>query len=133
MRQVRVEQTRSLHDADIRGVIVMLRRQKVLLDADLARLYGVSTKRLNEQVRRNLERFPRLHVSAHESRGYTVEVANCDLKAWSLAQRLDELESRIESKLADHDRAIADIIAAIRELMVPPDANKRPIGFVTPK
>jgi ORF6N domain-containing protein len=58
MRQVRVEQTRSLHDADIRGVIVMLRRQKVLLDADLARLYGVSTKRLNEQVRRNLERFP---------------------------------------------------------------------------
>lgn len=38
--------------------ILMLRGQKVLLDADLAALYGVETRRLNEQVRRNLERFP---------------------------------------------------------------------------
>lgn len=38
--------------------IVILRGQKVLLDADLAALYGVETRRLNEQVRRNLERFP---------------------------------------------------------------------------
>ena len=33
-------------------------REKVMLDSDLARLYGVSTKRLNEQVKRNLKRFP---------------------------------------------------------------------------
>jgi hypothetical protein len=33
-------------------------REKVILDVDLARLYGVSTKRLNEQVRRNRRRFP---------------------------------------------------------------------------
>lgn len=38
--------------------IVLLRGQKVLLDADLAALYGVETRRLNEQVRRNAERFP---------------------------------------------------------------------------
>lgn len=38
--------------------ILVLRGQKVLLDADLAALYGVETRRLNEQVRRNLERFP---------------------------------------------------------------------------
>ncbi|WP_050463600.1 ORF6N domain-containing protein [Herbaspirillum autotrophicum] len=38
--------------------IVLLRGQKVLLDADLAALYGVETRRLNEQVRRNRERFP---------------------------------------------------------------------------
>lgn len=38
--------------------IVLLREQKVLLDADLAALYGVETRRLNEQVRRNRERFP---------------------------------------------------------------------------
>lgn len=38
--------------------IHLLRGQKVLLDADLATLYGVTTRRLNEQVRRNLERFP---------------------------------------------------------------------------
>jgi len=39
--------------------IVLLRGQKVLLDADLAALYGVETRRLNEQVRRNPERFPK--------------------------------------------------------------------------
>ncbi len=39
--------------------ILLLRGQKVMLDADLARLYGVTTRRLNEQVRRNLARFPK--------------------------------------------------------------------------
>ena len=39
--------------------IFILREQKVLLDSDLAALYGVETRRLNEQVRRNLERFPK--------------------------------------------------------------------------
>jgi hypothetical protein len=43
---------------DIGSQIVVLRGQKVLLDADLARLYAVTTKRLNEQVRRNPRRFP---------------------------------------------------------------------------
>lgn len=38
--------------------IVILRGHRVLLDADLAVLYGVTTARLNQQVRRNLERFP---------------------------------------------------------------------------
>ena len=38
--------------------ILVLRGRKVLLDADLAALYGVETRRLNEQVRRNLDRFP---------------------------------------------------------------------------
>jgi len=42
----------------IENRILLLRGQKVLLDADLAALYGVTTKRLNEQVRRNRERFP---------------------------------------------------------------------------
>ncbi len=39
--------------------ILLIRGQKVMLDAHLAGLYGVSTKRLNEQVRRNLRRFPK--------------------------------------------------------------------------
>ncbi len=38
--------------------ILILRHQRVILDSDLAELYGVSVKRLNEQVRRNRERFP---------------------------------------------------------------------------
>lgn len=38
--------------------IFEVRAKKVMLDADLARLYGVTTKRLIEQVRRNIKRFP---------------------------------------------------------------------------
>ena len=38
--------------------ILVLRGHRVLLDAHLAALYGVTTKRLNEQVKRNAERFP---------------------------------------------------------------------------
>ena len=38
--------------------ILILRNQRVILDADLAELYGVSVKRLNEQVKRNPQRFP---------------------------------------------------------------------------
>jgi len=38
--------------------ILMLRQEKVILDSDLAELYGVTVKRLNEQVKRNRERFP---------------------------------------------------------------------------
>jgi len=42
----------------IESLILILRGEKVIIDADLARLYGVKTKRLNEQIRRNIERFP---------------------------------------------------------------------------
>ena len=42
----------------IEGLIITVRGKQVILDRDLARLYGVETKRLNEQVRRNIERFP---------------------------------------------------------------------------
>lgn len=42
----------------IENMIYIIRGQKVMLDSDLAKLYGVETKRLNEQVKRNLRRFP---------------------------------------------------------------------------
>lgn len=56
----------------IASFILLARGHKVLLDADLATLYGVTTKRLNEQVRRNRERFPedfvfRLSEEEHEA------------------------------------------------------------------
>ena len=43
---------------NIENLIHVIRGKQVMLDADLARLYGVETKRLNEQVKRNIERFP---------------------------------------------------------------------------
>lgn len=47
-----------ISDAVVVNKIYLIRGQKVMLDNDLAELYGVETKRLNEQVRRNIERFP---------------------------------------------------------------------------
>jgi hypothetical protein len=55
-----------------------------------------------------------------------VLVANSEL-----AKRLDELEARIDKRLADHDQTIVEILRAIRQLMNPPVAGpKRRIGFV---
>jgi hypothetical protein len=48
----------SLAPEAISGRIAVVRGERVLLDADLALLYGVTTKRLNEQIRRNPARFP---------------------------------------------------------------------------
>jgi len=42
----------------ITPVILVFRGQRVILDRELAVIYGVTTKRLNEQVKRNSERFP---------------------------------------------------------------------------
>jgi hypothetical protein len=53
----------------IERMIYLIRGQKVMLDSELAELYGVTTKRLNEQVRRNPERFPEdfmIECNSHE-------------------------------------------------------------------
>ena len=42
----------------VEGLIRLIRGQRVILDADLAKVYGVTTTRLNQQVRRNADRFP---------------------------------------------------------------------------
>jgi hypothetical protein len=44
--------------ATIERRILLIRGEKVIVDADLAAFYGVTTKRLNEQVKRNRDRFP---------------------------------------------------------------------------
>lgn len=50
--------TVKIPDEIIINKIIVLRDKKVMIDRDLAELYGVTTKRLNEQVKRNLKRFP---------------------------------------------------------------------------
>lgn len=47
-----------LSEETISNKIYFIRNQKVMLDSDLAILYGIETKRLNEQVKRNISRFP---------------------------------------------------------------------------
>ena len=161
--------------------IVTIRGERVLLDADLAALYGVETRRLNEQVRRNRRRFPAdfifrltrgeldnlmsqfatsrwggrrklpyaftehgaIQAATILNTRHAVEVSVYVVRAFvklrgvlsanrDLAMRLDELEARIERKLDTHDRVIADILSAIRQMMSPPEAKpKRRIGFIS--
>lgn len=159
--------------------ILVLRGQRVILDSELAAIYGVTTGRLNEAVKRNAERFPedfmfRLSVPEHAlisqiaisnlGRGgrrklpwaFTehgaIQAANVlnspravamgvyVVRAFvklrellitnrELARKLDELETRLDKRLTEHDKAIAAILAAIRELMRPPEPQRRGIGF----
>lgn len=67
--------TPTLH---IENRILMIRGQKVMIDADLATLYGVPTKRLNEQVKRNAERFPADFMFQLTPDEKAEVVANCD-------------------------------------------------------
>lgn len=50
--------SKEIKNTDIESKIYLIRGEKVMLDQDLALLYRVPTKRLNEQVKRNLRRFP---------------------------------------------------------------------------
>jgi len=54
--------TSKLHDQIIVNKIFLIRGQKVMIDSDLAELYQVETKRLKEQVKRNIERFPEQYM-----------------------------------------------------------------------
>ena len=53
-----VEERQLPVENNVESLIRVIRGQQVMLDRDLAELYGVETKRLNEQVKRNIERFP---------------------------------------------------------------------------
>ena len=52
------ENIQMLDKQTIESMIYIIRGQKVMLDFDLAKIYGYSTKRFNEQVKNNIEKFP---------------------------------------------------------------------------
>ena len=58
--------------------ILLIRGQKVMIDSDIAELYGVTTKRLNEQVKRNISRFPSNFMFELTKEEKNQVVANCD-------------------------------------------------------
>jgi hypothetical protein len=62
----------------IESRILFIRGQRVMLDADLAAVYGVTTKRLNEQVKRNRDRFPPDFMFQLTRLEKAELVANCD-------------------------------------------------------
>lgn len=72
---------RAADPAGIAQRILVLRGQRVLSDADLAALYGVSPKRLNEQVKRNRARFPEdfvFHVEINDLQSLRSQIATLD-------------------------------------------------------
>ena len=72
----------------IETLILNVRGQKVILDADLAELYDVPTKVFNQAVKRNADRFPgRFHVPTDRAGMEQPEVANCDFKFGSSSKK----------------------------------------------
>ncbi len=63
--------------AEIESAVIEMRSEKVLLDADLARFYGVTTKALNQAVSRNRDRFPddfMFQLSADEAKALRSQI-----------------------------------------------------------
>ena len=105
----------SLPSVPIDARILLLRGQRVMLDADLAQLYGVATKRLKEQVKRNRDRLPPgfMFQLTHDEKAEVV--ASCDhLRSLKFSPSLPTFKI---------------VFDAIRALMTPPDKPARRIGF----
>jgi hypothetical protein len=68
----------AVHNVDIQKSILSIRGKRVMIDRDLALLYGVETKRLNEQVKRNIHRFPGEFMFQLTREEKNEVVANCD-------------------------------------------------------
>jgi hypothetical protein len=64
--------------SNIISIIIVLRGQKVIIDADIAKLYDVSTKVLNQAVKRNIDRFPNDFIFQLTQQEKSEVVTNCD-------------------------------------------------------
>ncbi|MFT4194928.1 ORF6N domain-containing protein [Ottowia sp.] len=104
--------------------ILTLREQRVMIDADLAELYGVPTRRLNEQVKRNAARFPPDScVNSRPARR----------PRWSQIAITSASWRPITTCSAPTRARLRQLLDAVRELMAPPAPPERPIGFVAPQ
>lgn len=136
--------------ADVTRSILVLRSHKVLLDEDLATLYGVETKVLIQAVKRNAARFPAdfmFQLTAPEWAALRSQIVTSKTpvaaavatrrtpsrsRAWPCSPRCCAATAPSPStsrSCVSHDEAIAAILSAIRELMNPPLPKRRPIGF----
>ena len=70
--------TTDIQPFNIENKILLIRNEQVMIDRDLAVLYGIETKRLNEAVKRNIERFPADFMFALRPSEKDELVANCD-------------------------------------------------------
>ncbi len=109
--------------------IFVVRGRQVMLDEDLADLYGVETKRLVQQVKRNSRRFPgdfMFQLGQAEAEALRSQIATSNT---AIETRREE----IERGLGGHDEQLKQIFATLRQLISPPDQPKRPVGFRPPE
>ena len=119
----------TLSQYDVEKLIVTIRGEQVLIDQDIARIYGVTTKRLNEQAKRNIARFPtsfRFELTKEE---VSEVVANCDhlqtlkfrptLPYAFTEQGIGQLSTVVHSKIAiERSIMIMNAFVAMRRFMV---------------
>ncbi|MBR0129243.1 MAG: ORF6N domain-containing protein [Neisseriaceae bacterium] len=70
--------TTDIQPFNIENKILLIRNEQVMIDRDLAELYGIETKRLNEAVKRNIERFPADFMFSLNEMEKNELVTNCD-------------------------------------------------------
>ena len=116
----------------IARAILVIRGEKVMLDSDLAALYGVTTGNLNKAVKRNAERFPIDFMFQLDAE----EVANLKfqfgISSWGGRRRLPYAfteQGVAMRRVGKHDEEIAAILEVIRRLMAVPETPWREIGF----
>jgi len=93
----KVEKTNMIPDEVIMNKVFIIRNQRVMIDADMAELYGVTTKRLNEAVKRNSARFPVDFMFQLTIREKDDLVANCD--HLRLGAKMQESEQQNRPKI----------------------------------
>ena len=104
----------------IENMIYFIRGHKVMLDSDLALLYGVETKRLNEQVKRNIKRFPSdfmFRLTEKEEESLRSQIATSKLGSGgrrNLPYVFTEQGVSMLSSVLNNDRAIQVNIAIMR-------------------
>jgi hypothetical protein len=103
----------------ISGRILLIRGERVIVDADLAEFYGVSTKRLNEQVKRNRDRFPDDFMFQLTSSERSELVAKCDhlsrLKfAKALPHAFTEHGAIMAASVLNTERAVEVAVFVVR-------------------
>ena len=119
----------TLSQYDIEKLIVTVRGEQVLIDQDIAKIYGVTTGRLNEQAKRNIARFPesfRFQLTKEER---DEVIANCEnlrsLKFYPsmpyayTEQGIGQLSTVVHSKIAiERSIMIMNAFVAMRRFMV---------------
>lgn len=106
-------------DEMVMSKILLIRGKKVMIDRDLAELYGIPTKRLNEQVKRNVKRFPgdfMFQLTAEEKEEVVAFCDHLKILKYSpvLPQVFTEYGAVMLASVLNSDRAIKVNVQIVR-------------------